>query len=390
MNDRHQTFIRKELCRTKEIDILAGLFSECCQEFRLERYPELCQLKGVLQEEAFHGEGDVYRHTEMVCQVLTEFPEWSVLSAGEREVLFSAAAYHDIGKKSCTRQEEGKILSPRHALVGEKIFRALVYRENRQFGLDFAQREQAAKLIRFHGLPLWFAEKQRPEAELLKAAESIPLRWLYLLAKADVLGRIADDREALAEQVEWFGEFARELGVWEKPHIFYNSYTKERFFSTEDLGKDAQLYDDRTFDIYLMSGLPLSGKDSWIAEKGGGLPVISLDRLREEMGVSPAKGSGRVALAALEQARGFLRKKQPFIWNATNIIRETRRKLTSLCAGYGARVHILYLEVPYRELLKRNSTRQRHIPEHVLEEMIGKLEVPAPWEAEEVRYLTTS
>ena len=74
--------------------------------------------------------------------------------------------------------------------------------------------------------------------------------------------------------------------------------------------------------------------------------------------------------------------------SATNIIRETRRKLTALCAGYGARVHILYLEVPYRELLERNSIRQRHIPESVLEEMIDKLEVPAPWEAEEVRYLT--
>lgn len=365
-------------------DAFAGAFSGCC----LERYPELDRLKGVPQEETFHGEGDVYRHTEMVCRALTGFAEWNAMDAGEREILFPAAAFHDIGKKNCTKKEEGKILSPRHALAGEKVFRALAYREKERFGLSFAEREQAAKLIRYHGLPLWFAEKLRPEAELLKAAESISLRQLHLLAKADVLGRIADDREALADRVDWFGEYARELGVWEKPYPFYNSYTKQVFFHTENLGQGAQLYDDRTFDVYLMSGLPLSGKDSWIAEKGGGLSVVSLDRLREEMGISPAKGSGRVAMAALEQAKGFLRRKQPFIWNATNIIRETRRKLTALCAGYGARVHILYLEVPYRELLERNSIRQRHIPESVLEEMIEKLEVPAPWEAEEVRYLT--
>lgn len=349
--------------------------------------PELVQLREVPQEEAYHGEGNVYRHTEMVCEALTGFSEWDLLPCGEQELLFLAAAYHDIGKKSCTRQEDGKIVSPRHALVGEKVFRGLAYREAERFGLTFAGREQVAKAIRYHGLPVWFVEKQRPEAELLKAAESIPLRLLHLLSKADALGRIADDREELADRVEWFGEYAKELGVWEKPHHFFNTYTKERFFNSDALYRDAQLYDDRTFDVILMSGFPLSGKDSWIEENGGGLPVISLDRIREEMGISPAKGSGRVALAAMEQARSFLRKKQSFIWNATNIIRETRRKLTALCGGYGARVHIFYLEAPYGELLERNRTRRRHIPENVLEEMIGKLEVPAPWEAEEVRYI---
>ena len=357
-------------------------------EILAERFPELSLLKDVPQEEAYHGEGDVYCHTEMVCRTLTEFPEWSTLPGRERELLFLAAAFHDMGKRSRTRQEEGKIISPGHARQGEKVFRTLAYREAGRFGLTFAEREQTAKLIRYHGLPVWFAEKPRPDVWLLQAAESISLRQLYLLARADVLGRVAEDREGMAERVEWFGEYARELGVWEEPYPFFNSYTKERFFNSDNLRQEAQIYDDRTFDVFLMSGLPLAGKDSWIAEKGGGLPVISLDGIREEMGVSPAGGSGRVVAAALEQARDFLRKKQPFIWNATNIIRETRRKLTTLCAGYGARVHILYLEAPYLELLERNRTRQRHIPENVLEEMIRKLEVPAPWEAEEVRYLT--
>ena len=39
----------------------------------------------------------------------------------------------------------------------------------------------------------------------------------------------------------------------------------------------------------------------------------------------------------------------------------------------------LYLEVPYKELLARNHIRKRHIPENVLETMIQKLEIPAPW-----------
>lgn len=106
------------------------------------------------------------------------------------------------------------------------------------------------------------------------------------------------------------------------------------------------------------------------------------------MGIPPAKDSGKIARIALERAKGFLIKRQSFFWNATNIVWETRRKLITLFSNYGARVHILYLEVPYQELLARNRTRARHIPEDVLEEMIKKLEIPAPWEAYEVKYLT--
>ena len=57
-----------------------------------------------------------------------------------------------------------------------------------------------------------------------------------------------------------------------------------------------------------------------------------------------------------------------------------------LFAGYGARVHIVYMETPYEELLRRNQIRARQIPEHVLETMIRKLELPAPWEAWDVTY----
>ncbi len=136
-----------------------------------------------------------------------------------------------------------------------------------------------------------------------------------------------------------------------------------------------------------MAGLPLSGKDTWIAQQGEALssdgrpPVVSLDDLREKLGIPPTKNSGKVVQEALELARGYLRQGRPFIWNATNLLQETRQKLVRLFAGYGARVHILYLEVPYQELLRRNRTRTRHIPETVLNDMIRKLEIPAPWEA---------
>ena len=352
--------------------------------------PELRALKDVPQNPDYHGEGDVLRHTEMVCEELTGLVSWQLLPDKEKTLLFLAAAFHDIGKAACTKQEEGKWVSPKHTIVGEKIFRRIAYREEERFGLTFSQRELVAKLIRYHGLPLWFLNKKQPEQELCKGAESIPLKLLYLLSKADALGRQETLPGGLPDRVELFGEYARELDIWEHPYAFANPYTKFQFFQKEDMWQGAQLYDDTSFDVLMMAGLPLSGKDTWIAQKAGKwslegrTPVISLDELREKMGIPPTKASGKVVQEALELARGYLRRKQPFIWNATNLLQETRQKLVRLFAGYGARVHILYLEVPYQELLRRNGIRERHIPEGVLEEMIRKLEIPAPWEAYQV------
>ena len=220
----------------------------------------------------------------------------------------------------------------------------------------------------------------------------VPLRLLYLLAKADARGRLSREPGALEEHGELFAEYGRELGIWERSYSFFNDYTRFQYFQKEDLKPGAQIYDNTRFDVWMMSGLPLAGKDTWIQSvwnKAGGVggPVISLDEIRRELGISPKDGSGKVANIAIERAKKLLRKKEPFIWNATNLMQETRQRLVRLFAGYGARVHVIYLETPYDELLKRNQTRDRTIPANVLEQMIDKMEMPEPWEGYEVRYL---
>ncbi|MCI8315216.1 MAG: AAA family ATPase [Lachnospiraceae bacterium] len=350
-------------------------------------YPELCALKNIPQNPEYHKEGDVYHHTELVCEKLLALFEWKELTQEEQELLFLAAAFHDIGKIYCTKQENGIWISPKHTIVGERVFRQMAYKKAEQYSFTFHQRETIAKLIRYHGLPIWFWTKDRTEFDLLKAAESIPLRLLYLLSKADVTGRITKDPAPFVEQVELFADYAQELGVWKKSFAFANPYTKYQYFHREKLWHKAELCDDTKFDVLLMCGLPLSGKDSWIAQHGAGLPVVSLDEIREQLRLPPTKNSGKVAQIATEQARIFLRKKEPFIWNATNIIEETRQRLVNLFAGYGARVRILYLEVPYQELIARNQKRARYIPEPVLENMIQKLELPASWEAHTVNII---
>ena len=91
-----------------------------------------------------------------------------------------------------------------------------------------------------------------------------------------------------------------------------------------------------------------------------------------------------------EKAKEFLRARTPFVFNATNITSEMRSKWISLFVEYGARVRLIYLEVPYATLLKQNHNRNYKVPEAVIQKMISKLEIPTPQEAQPQKTFNTS
>lgn len=104
-----------------------------------------------------------------------------------------------------------------------KRFRELCYKElEERFQVSFAMREEIAWLIRYHGLPLLFMEKGRPAYDLVRARESVRLELLYLLGKADVLGRECSDRDAALDTVGYFKSYAEETGCYEKRIRFAN------------------------------------------------------------------------------------------------------------------------------------------------------------------------
>ena len=138
--------------------------------------------------------------------------------------------------------------------------------------------------------------------DLIRAAEVVPLRLLYLLAKADARGRISEEPGELEEHGELFADYGKELEIWEKSFDFANTYTRYQYFHKEEMLPGAVLYDNTEFDVWMMAGIPLAGKDTWIEKNGGGRPVISLDGIREELGVLPKDGSGKVVNLAISRA----------------------------------------------------------------------------------------
>ncbi|MFN0021183.1 MAG: AAA family ATPase [Pirellulaceae bacterium] len=70
---------------------------------------------------------------------------------------------------------------------------------------------------------------------------------------------------------------------------------------------------------------------------------------------------------------------------ATNTIRQTRAKLIDLCADYGARIEIIYLEPPLPQLLDQNRNRPTPVPESIIHRLLDKLDPPTRVEGHAVR-----
>lgn len=357
-------------------------FHRIAKEFKV-----IHNLNEIPQNPKYHGEGNVYIHTENVCNELINLREWGELGKKQKVILYLAALFHDIGKISCTKIEDGEIVSPKHAIKGAKVFRELVYKEYAQkYLIDFETREQIAALIKYHGLPLLFIEKDDLEYNLIKASECLDMNLLYLLSKADLLGRECGDKEELLNKIEYFKEYSIEIGCFYSKKIFRNDYTRFKYFNSKNIWHGDEVFDITTFEVIVMVGLPLAGKDTYIKENLSHINVISLDDIREEFNVSPRDNSGKIAMIAKDRAKEYLRLKQPFVWNATNIISDTRKKLCDLFSSYGARIKFIYIEVPYNELISRNRTRDRSIPVKVLNNMIHKLEMIEGYEGYRTEY----
>lgn len=354
-----------------------------------ERFAWLGAMAGVPQEPKYHAEGDVLTHTRMFAEALAGLDEWRGLAEPERMSLFAAALLHDVAKPVCTRiEQDGSITSPHHAQVGAPLAHALLWAGA---GLDapapFPVRETISRLVRYHGLPLWFWEKPDPARAVIAASQSVRLDWVALLAEADVRGRIYGDQQELLDRIALFRSFCEEMRCYRSPREFATDHSRFVYFHRPSSDPNYTAFDDTTCTVVLMSGLPGAGKDTWVRAHCPTWPVISLDQIRRDLRITPKGDQGRVVHAAKEQAREHLRRHESFVWNATNVTRAIRAPLIELFASYSARVRIVYLDAARDVLLQRNRLRDAPVPEPLLEKLMRKLDVPDLTEAHQVEWI---
>lgn len=357
----------------------------------------LHSLEGVQQNPMFHGEGDVWSHTKLVCESLVNDPAWQSLESLHKNVLFYAALLHDIGKPKTTKKIDDVWHSPFHTVTGSKIARKLLWKDCELAGEDDAYefREAVCTLIRLHSRPNFFLSRvdndsDRAVIELAAWSQRLKLfslRMLSILVRADLNGRIADDKQKMLENLDLFVSTAEDLDVLDSAPKFSNAWTQHQWFLGKTSQVDAGLYDPTWDGAIMMCGLPGTGKGTYIDEHFSGLPVISLDEIRRELRIKNGANQSPVVAEALEKAKAFLRKKQKFIWDATCIAPEFRSKQLKLFHDYGARTKIIWLETSWNENLKRNRERKAFVPEDVIDKMLDKFQPPQLGEAVEVEHI---
>ncbi len=342
-------------------------------------FPWLRALAGCPQDPVHHAEGDVAVHTRMVCEKMASLPAWQALPVDDRAVALAAALFHDIAKPATTRCEaDGRVTAPGHSRRGELMARAELYR----MGVPFAVREAIAGLVRHHQVPFFLIDAPDALRRAITVAERARGDLLAVLAEADMRGRVCEDASKALDNVALYKLLCDENHLTRGPFAFANGTSRYEYFTRE--GRDpvyAAHEDAAAFEVVLMCGLPGSGKDTWVATHCPGVPVVSLDDLRDALDVDPRDNQGAVVSAAREKARVLLRARSPFVWNATNVTRQRRAELVSLFADYGARVRLVYVEAPWETLRRQNRERARKVPEAVISGMIDRWEVPVASEA---------
>lgn len=351
------------------------------------------------QNPMWHGEGDVWTHTELVLDALTADPDYQAQDARHRAILFVAALLHDVAKPVCTVYENGVPTSPRHTIRGAAMARTFLWRDCGLCGTPSAQsfRETVCALVRHHGMPWHLGERQDPERKLIQVAalgEVAPdfsLALLHILVRADLLGRVAADTAEKLADTDWAFLLATELGIQTSPYRFPNLAAKHAYLGGKQVARDYPLHDTTWGEVVLVAGLPGTGKDHYIRHHFPDLAVLSPDEIRREMHISPADrtAQGKVFAEAHARAAALLRANRPFVWNATNLSPQLRQKQLDLFRRYGAATRIVFLETDMETEFARNRGRDATVPPAVILHMLQKTEPPTPDEAYLVEWLCT-
>ncbi len=184
-------------------------------------FPELKALVEVPQDPEWHPEGDVFVHTCLVIDRAHELID--DLDYPRQVTVMLAALCHDFGKPATTAFVDGRIRSREHEEGGVEPTITFLHRLNIHTLDGYDVRAQVIALVRDHLKPGEFYKKRDEvgDGAFRRLARKCELELLYRVARADSLGRNAEDvpREKWykAEAQEWFIARARELEVSSQP-----------------------------------------------------------------------------------------------------------------------------------------------------------------------------
>ena len=357
----------------------------------MEQFPSLSLLATTPQDAYYHAEGDVWTHTKMVIDELIKSEKYQSSTEEDRFIMFYSALLHDISKPACTViEDDGRITSAGHSKRGSVDTRILLWKKE----VPFEIRENICNIIATHQVPFFAFKPARegdtkphrsPEYIARQLSWQLPLHLLIEVARADMRGRLCDEAKTCLDDIELFEMLAFEDGCLYEPKEFPDSVTRMKYFQSYGaIDPHSPFYRESGSQVFVLSGLPATGKNEWVKNNYPNLPVLSFDDAKEELGIAHGKNPGAAVHMVTDQAKKLLAAKEPFVWNATHIANPMRQKTLNLLYQYGAEVTIVYLEVPEHEIKRRNTSRNTTLPNEKIDEMLFRWDVPTAIESHHI------
>ena len=342
-----------------------------------DRFPHSQAMKDCIQDPDWHGEGSVWKHLQMIRDYMPN-------RIGDSQLW--TLMYHDVAKAETRQIIDGHVSHPRHSILGA------TYAWREMWENDILQptsRELVYNLILWHQriFHIW------KNPNMIRAAIHFNLntngRWLNLLdfARADMLGRISKNATEGLDNLDLLVDWLKEQDI---ANLCVGMHDKVFYFEGENRSPYFQAQPPAGSYVIMMSGLPGSGKDTHLSR----MPmrnVISLDDIRKTLKIPMGENQGTVIQTALEQAKKYLRNKEEFVWNSTNLTRRNRDKIIKLFRDYDAFVHVNAMATPWHEILRRNKSRplDKQVPVNVLERMLWSWEPIDHTQVHQVDWVTS-
>lgn len=347
-----------------------------------ELLPIYAQMQVCPQDPIHHAEGDVWTHTKMCVNSLTQDTKWRIMSEEDKFITFYAMLLHDIGKPLTTKNDNGVITAKGHSAVGAVDARIWLWQQ----GVDFSIREKICTIIEFHQIPFFILNKEDFALQARKISWLGVWDNLIMCAKHDMLGRVCVDQQKHIDNIEFLNIYLEEQNL--KNAHYVDDYTRMRYLASPNtVSPEYPLHREKKFEVLLMSGLPGSGKNTFIEQHYPHLKSISFDEERENLNISPSANGSAAVHKAYDKMKELLRAQKSFVFNATNLSKNLRQKPLDLFHNYGASVRIIYLEKSYSQLIRDDAARgDKSVGAKVINSMLFKWEPPSILEAENIQY----
>lgn len=129
--------------------------------------------------------------------------------------------------------------------------------------------------------------------------------------------------------------------------------------------------------LYILTGLPGSGKSTWAKENLPNAVVVCKDTIREEIcgDVNDQSKNKEVFNIARTRTKKLLEEGKDVITDATHLTRKQRANVAALAPAETA-VGIVWMNTSLKTCLERNAARDRVVPPNVIRKMHFTFERP--------------